>query len=106
MGLSTQIEAKYTYLSNGSNKTYDIFGTKLEFKKSNLKNIGFKHKESSLIVQALKALGKDNISNKVIEKIKNHLDKKQCKKILKDTKTTTTWIYETIKKICESVENG
>jgi len=106
LGLSTQIEAKYTYLSNGSNKTYDIFGTKLEFKKSNLKNIGFKHKESSLIVQALKALGKDNISNEVIEKIKNHLDKKQCKKILKDTKTTTTWIYETIKKICESVENG
>ena len=106
LGLSTQIEAKYTYLSNGSNKTYDIFGTKLEFKKSNLKNIGFKHKESSLIVQALKALGKDNINNEVIEKIKNYLDKKKCKKILKDTKTTTTWIYETIKKICESVENG
>lgn len=106
LGLSTQIEAKYTYLSNGSNKTYDIFGTKLEFKKSNLKYIGFKHKESSLIVQALKALGKDNINNEVIEKIKNQIDKKQCKKILKDTKTTTTWIYETIKKICESVENG
>ena len=106
LGLSTQVEASYTYLSNGSNKTYDILGTKLEFKKSNLKNIGFKHKDSSLIVQALKAIGKDNISSEIIEKIKGHLDKKQCKKILKDTKTTTTWIYETIKKICESVENG
>ena len=105
LGLSTQVEAKYTYLSNGPNKTYDILGTKLEFKKANLKNIGFKHKESSLIVQALRAIGKENINNEVIEKIKKQLDKKQCKKILKDTKSTTGWIYETITEICKSIEN-
>lgn len=107
LGLSTQVPAKYVYLSDGPNKTYDIMGTTLEFKKSSLKNIGFKHRESSLIVQALKALGRDRITNETIKKIRTKIDEKGCNKILKDTKTTTDWIYETIKKICNrESDNG
>ncbi len=106
LGLSTQVEAKYTYLSNGANKTYDILGTKLEFKKSNLKNIGFRYKESSLIVQALKALGKEHFNSEVTKKIQGRLDEKKCKKILKDTKNTTSWIYESIKEICKDINDG
>ena len=64
------------------------------------KDIGFKYKESSLIVQALKTLGKDNITDKVIEKIKEQIDSKMYEKILKDTQTVTVWIYENIKLIC------
>lgn len=101
LGLSTQLPAKYIYLSDGPNKTYNIMGTTLEFKKSSLKNIGFKHRESSLIVQALKALGHDHITDETINKIRKKIDMTKCEKILKDTKTTTDWIYETIKKICD-----
>jgi len=65
-----------------------------------LKNIGFKYKESSLLVQALKTLGKENINEELILKIKKQIDVKMYEKILKDTITATDWIYETIKKIC------
>ena len=101
LGLSTQLPAKYIYYSDGPNRSYDIMGTTLEFKKSALKEIGFKHKESALIVQALKALGKEHITDDVIKKIRQQIDKKMCGKILKDTQTTTSWIYETIKEICK-----
>lgn len=102
LGLSTQIESKYIYLSNGDNKTYKLQENLiLSFKKSALKNIGFKYKESSLIVQALKTLGKQNITDEIIEEIQNKIDKKMYKKILKDTKTSTFWIYEAIKRICK-----
>jgi hypothetical protein len=104
LGLSTQVSAKYVYLSDGPNRRYDIMGTTLEFKKSALKNIGFKHKDSSLIVQALKALGQENISDEVIRRLQKQIDQKKCKIILKETKTTTSWIYETIKKICDAEE--
>jgi hypothetical protein len=101
LNLSTQIEAKYIYLSDGPNRNYKLFnGIEIEFKKSALKDIGFKYKESSLIVQALKTLGKDNITDKVIEKIKEQIDSKMYEKILKDTQTVTVWIYENIKLIC------
>ncbi len=100
LGLSTQIVAKHIYLSDGPNRSYDILGTTLEFKKSALKEIGFKHKESSLIVQALKALGKNHITPKVIDKIRTQIETKMYNKILKDTQSSTIWIYETIKQIC------
>ncbi|MEA2103263.1 MAG: DUF6088 family protein [Candidatus Cloacimonadota bacterium] len=102
LGLSTQIVAKHIYLSDGPNRSYDIMGTTLEFKKSALKEIGFKHKESSLIVQALKALGKDRITPKVIDKIKKQTDSKKYNKILIETKSTKIWIYEAIKQICRN----
>ena len=100
LGLSTQVVAKYVYLSDGPNRTYGILGTTLEFKKSSLKNIGFKYKESSLIVQALKTLGKERISDDVIETIRKRVEPKMYSKILKDTQSSTVWIYEAIKQIC------
>jgi len=102
LGLSTQIPAKYIYLSSGPNKRYELCnGISLEFKKSALKNIGFKHKESSLIVQALNHIGRDRINNTMIKKIQDKLNDKLCVKILKDTTTVTGWIYDTIKLICQ-----
>lgn len=103
LDLSTQIPGNYLYYSDGPSKTYELTdGAKIEFKKSALKNIGFKYKESSLLVQALKTLGKENINDKVIEKIKTQIDDSMYEKILKDTKSSTVWIYETIKEICKN----
>ncbi|MDO9207630.1 MAG: DUF6088 family protein [Sulfuricurvum sp.] len=100
-GLSTQVPGTYIYLSDGASKSYDIMGTTLKFKKSQLKNIGFKHSESSLIVQALNALGKEHITDSVIKKIREQIDPKKYEKILKDTQSSTVWIYESIKVICQ-----
>ena len=102
LNLSTQIQAKYIYLSDGPNKSYKLFNdVEIEFKKSVLKDIGFKYKESSLIVQALKSLGKEHISDEIIEKIKEQIEPKMYEKILKDTQSTTVWVYEIIKQICK-----
>lgn len=100
LGLSTQAPASYTYLSDGPSRSYDIMGSRLTFKKTALKDIGFKHRESSLIVQALKALGKAHITTEVTEKIRAQTDPRNFNKILKDTRNTTGWVYETIKEIC------
>lgn len=102
LNLSTQIQAKYIYLSDGPNKSYKLFNdVEIEFKKSVLKDIGFKYKESSLIVQALKSLGKEHISDEIIEKIKEQIEPKMYEKILKDTQSTTVWVYEIIKQVCK-----
>lgn len=102
LGLSTQVPGRYIFLSNGPNKVYALENNMvIEFKKSSLKNIGFKYKKSSLLVQALKTLGKEHVDDKVIDMLSASLEAKECKKILSDTKTTTIWIYEMIKKICE-----
>lgn len=106
LGLSTQVPGKYIYLSDGPNRTYAIVNYKLEFKKTALKEIGFKHRESGIIVQALKSLGKERVSSDVLDKIRKELDADMCPKILKDTKTVTGWVYDCIKEICREGING
>jgi len=101
LGLSTQVPGRYVYLSNGPNRSYEILGTPLEFKHTALKESGFKYPMSSVIVQALKTLGKEHVTDETLQTIRKHTDIKMCSKILKDTKTTTTWIYELIKKMCK-----
>jgi hypothetical protein len=97
--LSTQIPAQYVYLSDGPSKSYDVMGVQLNFKKSTLKDIGFKHRESILIVQALKALGKELLSESVFGIIREQIDPKSYSKILRDTQGSTGWIYEAIKQM-------
>ncbi len=106
LGLSTQVQGKYIYLSDGPNRKYAISNYNLEFKKTVLKEIGFKHRESALIVQALKALGKERVTLDVIDKIRTEIDADVRPKILKDTRTVTGWIYDCIKEICWEGFNG
>ena len=105
LGLSTQVEANYIYLSSGPSRRYNIGNTTLAFKHTAAKNIGFKYKESSILVQALKSLGEKHVDAKVKEKLGTWLTPKNCDRVLQDTKTATTWIYEIIKEICHKVKN-
>jgi hypothetical protein len=104
LGLSTQIPASYVYLSDGPNRRYDILGQTLEFKKSALKHIGFKYRESALMVQALKALGKEHVSKSMISKLRQQIEPALRDKIRKDAKSATGWIYEVIQSVCMSEE--
>lgn len=106
LGLSTQVPGKYVYLSDGPNRIYAIGNYKLEFKKTALKEIGFKYRESGIIVQALKSLGKEQITPDILKRIRNELNIEICPKILKDTKTVTGWVYDCIKEICREGEHG
>ena len=101
LGLSTQVPAKWVYLSDGPNREYKLDKQTLSFKKTVLKDLGFSLRESGLIVQALKALGKEHVDAKVITSLRNRLNAKDCKRILNDTRTVTSWIYKIIKQLCQ-----
>lgn len=100
LGLSTQVPGRWVYLSDGPSRQYTIGKHTLAFKKSALKDVGFKYPESGVLVQALKSLGEDRVDEAVIENIRQQLDLKNCKRILDDTRAVTGWIYQLIKKVC------
>jgi len=102
LGLSTQVPGRWVYLSDGPDREYSIGNNVLAFKKTALKDVGFKYPESGLVVQALKALGRDRVNPVVIEKIRHQLSVKSCKRMLKDTRSVTGWVYDAIKQICRS----
>lgn len=100
LGLSTQVPGRYVYLSDGPNREFDILGQTLAFKKSSLKNIGFKYRESTLLVQAIKALGKAHINSKTMEKMRQYVEPGKRIKIVKDTQSATDWIHAVIQQVC------
>jgi hypothetical protein len=78
----------------------------LEFQHKALKESGFKLRESPIIVQALKSLGEENITENTIAEIRKWLNPDLRARVLKDTKTVTGWTYKIIGKICEVEEHG
>jgi len=103
LGLSTQVPAQAVYLSDGPSKTYEIGNRALIFKKRILKESGFKHRESELVVQALKALGRDRIDSEVGSKLAKALPASMWMKMVRDTKTAPAWVHEIIRTISEEV---
>jgi hypothetical protein len=106
LGLSTQVPAQFIFLSDGPNRNYKAGRITLTFEKTAIKEAGFKLPESSLLVQALKALGQIHITEKVIAAMRRWLKAELQPKVLKDTRTATDWIYESIKKICREDNHG
>ena len=106
MGLSTQVPGRYVYLSDGPARTYEVGKTELIFESTALKETGFKLRESALIVQGLKSLGREGITPETIEKIRQWLDPSLRSKVLKDTATVTGWVYEAIRQICREQRDG
>jgi hypothetical protein len=104
LGLSTQVPGRWVYLSDGPGREYEIGNHSLVFKKSALKDVGFKYRESGLVVQALKALGREHVNQKVVERIRQQLESKACDRILRDTRSVTGWVYEAIKQICKEAD--
>lgn len=100
LGLSTQVSAAWTYVSDGPYKEYSFENTTLKFKRITNKEISKLSYKSALVVQALKALGKENVTDSVLLKLKNDLTADEKNKLLNETKSVTSWIYEYIKIIC------
>ena len=104
LGLSTQVPAIWSYVSDGTYKEYSYDNTTIKFKRTTNKEISKLSYRTALIIQALKALGKDNIGNTVINKLKNDLTDKEKATALLEAKAATSWIYEYIKQICKGDE--
>ncbi len=100
LGVSTQIPSKYIYVTNGRSRTYKLEKRELHFKKGMLKETNFKYSESTLLVQALRSLGKENITEKNLSIFHDAIDPGKYLQIKKDTRGVTGWIYKAIQRIC------
>ena len=97
LGLSTQVPVVWSYVSDGAYKEYTYDNTTIKFKRTTNKEISKLSYKTALIVQALKAFGKNNIDRNVIERLKNNLTNEEKINALIEAKTATSWIYEYIK---------
>lgn len=98
LGLSTQVPLKIVYLTDGSARTIQIGNRTIKFKKVAPKNLAAIGPISSLVIQALKIIGKDNATEKEIEIILDHLKKEEPYRLAHDIKLAPEWIRVIMRK--------
>jgi Family of unknown function (DUF6088) len=101
LGLSTQVPAKITYLTDGPNKEVPIGRRSIHFKHARPKAMAGLEGKLALVVQALRYLGKESVGAKEIETLRAGLSAAEKRKLLKDARFGVDWIYEVAKRIAE-----
>lgn len=102
LGLSTQVPAKWTYVSDGRYVDFRFENTIIEFKRRSNKDISGMSKLTAMVIEAIKAIGKDIIVNGQVEYLRKKLSNKEKSELLENGKTTSAWVYRIIRKICEA----
>lgn len=101
LGLSAQVSAKWSYISDGAYNRFELGNITIEFKHRNNREITSMSAKTALVIQGIKALGKENVDHTTIEKIRAFLTESERQKLLREAMPTTVWVYQVIKKICK-----
>ena len=101
LGLSTQVPAVWVYVSDGPYRKYSCGNTTIEFRHRTNREISGLSYMTRLLVQALKALGQERITQEIIGFLSDKLTSEDKRAALQEAAESTDRIYDTIKKICE-----
>jgi len=105
LGFSTQIPMKAVYLTNGSPRIINIGNKKIRLKHRAPSSYSYKSQLMPLLVLALKAKGKSNITPKDIDRIEEIVSKSaERQQIKEDLSVSPVWIRKYIKPIIEKYE--
>ena len=94
LGLSAQVTAVWSYISDGPYKTYEWNSTKLGFKHRTNKEITGLSYMTSLVIQALKTLGRINVTAEIIQTLSEKLTEDEKRACLKEATESTDWVYD------------
>jgi DNA-binding Xre family transcriptional regulator len=97
LGLSTQIPMNIVFLTDGAPRSIVVGKRTVKFKRTSPKNLAVKGEITSLIIHALKGIGKDNVTAAQLEKIKIYLEKEKQEIIEHDAKLAPIWISKIMK---------
>jgi hypothetical protein len=98
LGLSTQVPLKAVYLTDGAARTIKVGKRTIQFKKTTPKNLSAKGSVSKLVIQALKAIGKDKVSPDEEKKILELLQKEKPEYLEHDILLAPEWIRKIMRK--------
>lgn len=105
LGISTQVPLKAVYLSDGIRRTIKLGKRTINFKITTPKRLATEGKISSLVIQALRELGKDQVDDRLLRQIKKSLQKEDLEKLQYDAKLAPEWIATILFSILKELKN-
>lgn len=97
LGFTTQIPLQVTYLTDGMPRKICIGKRSLRFKKTAPKNLSAKGENTALIIQALKAVGKEQVTDEMKVRVCELLGKENLADVMHDMMLAPEWIRNIMK---------
>lgn len=105
LGLSTQIPMRIVYLTDGAPRKIKVGNNIITFKITTPKKFAIEGKISGLVIQALQELGKKQVDEKVINRLKKALQYEDKEILRHDAKLAPTWIADLLFKMLKELKN-
>lgn len=99
LGLSPQVPAHITYLTDGRTRSFDISGQTIIFRHVEPGKLAPKDDLLSLIASALRSLGADAVDDIVRRRLRELLASRNPKRLVQDARYLETWILDIIKDV-------
>ena len=99
LGVTDQVPAKLVYLTDGPSQIAQIGNQRIILKHQSKKNLVGLDQQTGLVFQAVRYLGKDNITDDVVQKLQSALTDQQRKSLLRDATRATDWVRDRVAKI-------
>lgn len=99
--ISTQVPTSWEYVSDGPYKTYEIGNRTLQFKHVMPKEIIGYQMLTIMIIQAIRALGKDRITDEQISRFRLAIPVGDRSTVMAESATSAEWVRKIIRRICE-----
>lgn len=96
LGLTTQVPLNIVFYSDTSARKIKIGKQTITFKKASSKNLAFIGKTSTLAIQALRTIGKDQVTAEEIKQINKILKNENPKHLQHDLQLAPVWIRKII----------
>jgi len=103
LGLSTQVPLNVVYLTDGASRKVKIGKRKITFKNASPKNVSTIGEISTLAIQALRTIGKDNVTVEEIEKIQQLLKKEKPTHLQYDYRLAPEWIRKIMQPVLKQL---
>ena len=106
LGLSTQVPMTYTFLTNGSGRTINLGTQSMVFKRGVPRNFAYQTILMAYLVQALRALGKDNVGETELVQIRKLIRKEPKQdKLRQDLMLVPVWMRKILSPIILKKDN-
>lgn len=99
IGLSTQIPMNLSYITTGATRKINIGGREISFRHASPKNFAAKGNTIPLLIQGIREIGKENISETEYAAIKRFIDKQNDPYFQEDLRLAPAWIQKILKRL-------
>ncbi|HHU26143.1 MAG TPA: type IV toxin-antitoxin system AbiEi family antitoxin domain-containing protein [Bacteroidales bacterium] len=105
LGLSTQVPMNVVYLTDGSARKIDHGKRKIVFKRTSPRNLSAIGEISGLVIQALKEIGKDNVTEEEVQIILKQLEREDQYRLEHDIRLAPEWIRKIMRQALKEETN-